>query len=108
MDEILNHLGYVKLIGLVALGAIIITTIFHFIFRNRIGKYIPAIIFLIFGIYSLYTMNNDLASSEWLEKFLLFVLGTGGGIIGILTGLIIGIYNKEKKPKDRKRKKIED
>lgn len=105
MDEFLLHLEYVKLIGYVAIFSIVITFITYLIFKKyRLVKYIPGTILITFGLYSIYTIKGDLISPEGLNKIIFFLIGFGGGIISLLTGLILGVYNKEKKVKKVKEK----
>lgn len=109
MEEFLLHLEYVKLIGYVAVFSIVITFITYLIFKKyRLVKYIPGTIFLALGLYSIYTINSDLSSPEGLNKIVVFLIGFGGGIVSLLTGLILGVYNKEKKVKKNKKSNDKD
>lgn len=107
MGEFLEHLEYAKLLGYVSLASIIITYITHRIFRNinRAIKYLPGIFLIIFGLYNLYTVGNDLTRTAGISNLVFFMLGVGAGFIGLLFGLILGVYNKEKKVKKQKRSK---
>ncbi len=106
MDEFLDHLEYAKLFGYISLASIIITYITHRIFRktNRGIKYLPGILLISIGVYNLYTVGNDLTRSAGISNLVLFMIGVGTGLIGLLFGLILGIYNKEKKLKKIKHK----
>ena len=113
MGEFLEHLEYTKLFGYVSLASIIITYITHrmFLETNRGIKYLPGILIIGIGVYNLYTVGNDLTRAAGISNLVLFVIGVGTGFIGLLFGLILGIYNKEKKSKKVKNssrtKKIE-
>lgn len=105
MVEFLEHLEYAKLLGYVSLASIIITYITHRIFRdiNKAIKYLPGIFLVIIGLYNIYTVGNDLTRTEGISNLVLFMLGVGAGFIGLLFGLILGVYNKDKKVKKKKR-----
>lgn len=105
MGEFSEHLEYVKLLGYVSLGSIIITYIIHRIFRdfNSAIKYLPGMFFIIFGLYNLYNIGNDLTLSTGISNLVSSMLGLGAGFIALLFGLILGVYNKEKRIKKRKK-----
>lgn len=105
MGEFLEHLEYAKLLGYISLASIIITYITHRIFRktNRGIKYLPGLFFICIGLYNLYTVGNDLTRTAGISNLVLFIIGIGAGFIGLLFGLILGVYNKEKKVKKRKK-----
>lgn len=103
MGEFLEHLEYTKLLGYISLASVIITYITHRIFRktNRGIKYLPGMLFIGIGLYNLYTVGNNLTRTAGISNLLLFIIGVGAGFIGLLFGLILGVYNKEKKVKKR-------
>ena len=107
MEEFLEHLEYAQLLGYTSLIVIIITYITHRIFKrsNRAIKYLPGMFFIVIGLYNLYTVGNDLTRSAGISNLVLFIIGVGSGFIGLLFGLILGVYNKDKKKKRKKRKK---
>ena len=103
MEEFLVHLDSGKAFIYVSLAAVVITLITNFIFKgNKFVKYIPGIIFIVVGLYSLYQMNGDFTSSDSISNLLLFLICFVGGTIGLLVGLIIGIYKKPKRIKKNK------
>lgn len=107
MGEFLEHLEYAKLFGYISLASIIITYITHRIFRktNRGIKYLPGIFLIGIGLYNLYTVGSNLTRTAGISNLVLFMIGVGTGFIGLLFGLILGIYNKEKKVKKVKKGK---
>ncbi len=108
MDEFLEHLDYAKLLAYISLAVIIITYITHRIFRktNRAIKYLPGLFLIIIGLYNLYTVGNDITRTAGISNLVLFLIGVGSGFVGLLFGLILGVYNKEKRPK--KKRKLRD
>lgn len=98
MNELLQHLEYGKILLYFSIAAIILTIITHFLLKRfRFVKYFPGLIFMFIGLYYLYKVGNDFTSSDSLNNILFFMLSFGAGIIGLLSALIIGIFNKEKK-----------
>lgn len=99
MDDLKLHLEYGKTLAYVSIIAMAITITTHLIFkRNRYIKYLPGLIFIGIGLYNLFSVS-DITSKQSITNFLLMLMGFGGGIIGLFTGLIIGIYNKPRKNK---------
>lgn len=101
MGEFLEHLEYAKLLGYTSLASIIITYITHRLFmkHNRGIKYLPGIFLICIGLYNLYIVGNDLTRTAGISNLVLFLIGVGSGFIGLLFGLILGVYNKERKEK---------
>lgn len=102
MEELLQHLEYGKILTYFSLAAIILTYITHLIFRKyKFVKYIPGLIFMFVGLYYLYNVGTDFTTSDSLNSILIFMVGFATGIIGMLSALIIGVFNKEKKVKKK-------
>lgn len=112
MFELLNELLLYKDDSMVmiymSLAAIVLTSITHFIFRkhNRFMKYLPGIILTGIGIYYLYSVLGNLVDTESLAEIMSFVTFVVSGFIGILVALILGIYEKPRKDKSKKKSKI--
>lgn len=105
MGEFLEHLEYTKLFVYGSIASIIITYITHRVFlrSNRGIKYLPGIFLIGIGVYNLYTVGNDLTRTAGISNLVLFMIGVGTGLIGLLFGLILGVYNKEKRVKRKKK-----
>ncbi len=102
MKEVLQHLEYGKILIYFSLAAIILTYLTHLIFKKyKFVKYIPGFIFMFAGLYFLYDVGTDFTTSDSLDGILFFMVGFIAGIIGMLSALIIGIFNKEKKVKKK-------
>lgn len=100
LEELKSYLENARILIIVSLAAVIITAVTNFIFRKyRVVKYLPGLIFIILGFFNLMQIGSDFTSAESLDSFLLFLVLFIGGLIGLFTALIIGIYNKPKKIK---------
>lgn len=106
IEEIFGYMEYGKLLALVFFGAIVVTYLFHRLFKGqRWIKYMPGFALLIFGLYSL--TQIDMSSNSFLEDNSLvgFVTGIAGGLATLLFGLILGVFNKPKKIRKKKTNK---
>ncbi|MDD2446779.1 MAG: hypothetical protein PHY91_03695 [Tissierellia bacterium] len=109
MDEIFQYLENGKIIIYVSLACIALTAVINMIFKAfRFIKYIPGLLFTIVGIFNLLLACNSFAEPEGLNYFSLSIVLIVGGLIGILSGLIIGIYNKPYKSKKKKKNITEE
>lgn len=107
LNEMLDYMGYGKSLVFIFLGAMVVTYLFHRFFKGqRWVKYVPGLAMLIFGLYSL--TRIDIASSNFIQddSITSFVTGVAGGLATLLFGLILGVFNKPKKVK-KKRRKVE-
>lgn len=106
LKELTVHLEYGKILIYISLAGIVFTYIMHLLFRKYgLVKYIPGLLLVSFGLYSLFNIDTSIVNVEGVNDLLMFVLGVGSGTIALLFGLILGIYNKEKKPKKDKKAK---
>lgn len=97
MEEFIIHSEFTKLLGGFVLGAIIITSIIHFVFRkNRIIKYTPGLILIVMGLYNLFLLGRDSSSMDGFNRLLTIIVLMISGLMGLATGLIIGIVRKGK------------
>lgn len=102
MEAIIQHLEYGKILIYFSLAAIILTYITHLVFKKyKFAKYIPGFMSMLIGLYYLYNVGTDFTSSESLNSILFFMVGFATGIVGMLSALIIGVFNKEKKVKKK-------
>ena len=100
MKELLNYLENGETLLFVALSAVIITLISHFVFKKyRFVKYVPGLIYMALGVYNLLMVFDDLVSANSMDNILLFLILFASGIIGLFFALIIGIYNKPRRAK---------
>ena len=101
MDDLVVHLEFAKILGLVALISVLITVLVYYIFRKqrkyRLLKYIPGFLMVLIGIYNLINLGIDLPGINEFNKVLIIVISLVGGLIALSTGLIIGIVNKGRK-----------
>ena len=110
MGEFLEHLEYTKIFIYMSLASIIITYVTHRVFMktNRGIKYLPGMFLVAIGVYNIYTVGNDLTRAAGISNLVLFMIGVGTGFIGLLFGLILGVYNKEKKVKKPRKVKTSE
>lgn len=103
MSEFLEYFEYARAYIFISLGIIALTFIIHFLFKKyKIAKYVPGLILIpigLFGVIRLFSASNLL---DGVTSLMIFIIGIGGGLVGLLTGLIIGIYTKEVKLKRSK------
>ena len=103
MEDLLKHLENWEIILYVSLACIGLTIIADILFKkHRYVKYIPGLIFIIIGVFNIYLVLDALTETQSIKNISLFILLVAGGIIGILTALIIGIYKKPIKVKQSK------
>lgn len=95
MEEFIVHLEFAKILGIVAITAIIFTLIMYLIFRNnRVVKYFPGLIFIVIGLYNLFYLGKESTTIEGVNRVLIILVAMVAGFIGLSTGLIIGIFKK--------------
>lgn len=103
MEDLLKHLENWEIILYVSLACIGLTIIADILFKKyRYVKYIPGLIFIIIGVFNIYLVLDALTETQSIKNISLFILLVAGGIIGLLTALIIGIYKKPIKVKQSK------
>jgi hypothetical protein len=109
MDELLKYLANGKIVVYVSLACIAITTVMHLIFRKiRFVKYIPGFVFVLVGIFNLSLAFSSLGQTISLNYFSLSVVLLVGGLVGMLSALIIGVYNKPKKTKKKGKENVKE
>lgn len=103
MDKLAVHLEFGKILVIVAIISIILTSLMYFIFRKHskynLVKYIPGLIFTGLGVYNLLTIGISLPDTNEFNRVLMTLVFMVAGLIGIFTGLIIGVITKDKKTK---------
>lgn len=101
MDELRVHLEFAKILALVVVTSILLTSIVYFIFRKnrkyRLAKYIPGLLLLLIGLYYMMNLGIELPEIGEFNKVLMIVISLIGSFISLSTGLIIGIINKGRK-----------
>ncbi len=106
MKEFVVYMDNTKIMLYVTLGAMIITIIFHLIFKEyRFVKYLPGSIIVLAATYNLLSIFDNITekySIKYLEMSL--ILGIAG-FSSLLFALIIGIYIK---PRRKRKEKSEE
>lgn len=104
MEEIIGYLQSGKIIIFISLICILLTFLFSKFFKgNRYIKYLPGSLFIGVGIFNFISGLISLADPESLNNFSLFVVLTVAGLVGLLSGVIIGVYNKPVKRKKKRK-----
>ena len=90
-----GHTTYMVIGLYVIIGAIVITLVLHLISgRLRFIKYLPGLVLLFIGVFTLFTVINALFDPESIKAIVIAVLGISSGIISLLFAIILGIiYN---------------
>lgn len=104
VKELLEYVGDSTMIIYVSLAAMALTVITHFIFRkySRFIKYLPGILILLMGIYSLYTVLDSILETESFGELMFSITFVVSGFVGIFSALILGVYHKPKKTRKKK------
>lgn len=101
MEDLIVHLEFAKILGLVSLIAILITISVYYIFRKqrkyRLLKYIPGFVLILIGVLNLINLGIKIPGVNEFNKVLIIVISIVTGFIALFTGLIIGIINKGRK-----------
>lgn len=80
----------------VIVAAVIVTFVVNFVARNlKFIKYIPGLLLITIGMFSLFSVINDLFNPDNLNNIVFFVAGCSSGVISLLFALIIGIFQND-------------
>ena len=105
LEKLAVHLEFGKILIIIALISILLTCLMYYIVRKnpkyKLVKYIPGFVFTIVGGYNLFNIGIHLPNTEDFYMILATIIFIVAGLIGLLTGLIIGIVKKEKKIKKK-------
>lgn len=100
LERMAVHLEFGKIILIVGAMSILLTSLIHFLLRKypkyRIVKFIPGFIFTIVGFYNLFRIGIELPNTDEFNMLLATVIFIVGGLVGLLSGLIIGVISKKK------------
>lgn len=109
LEKLAVHLEFGKILVIIALVSILLTCFMYFIVRKhpkyKMVKYIPGFIFTAVGVYNLLNIGINLPDINEFQMVLATVIFIIAGLVGLFTGLIIGIIKKEKKVKKPKKVK---
>lgn len=101
LQSLAVHLEFGKILTIISIVSILLTYLIHFIFRKypkyRLAKYSPGFIFTLVGGYSLFSLGISLPEAHEFNMLLITIIFIVAGLVGMFTGLIIGVVNKEKK-----------
>lgn len=96
--ELLNgHTQYMTMAIYAIVVAIVITFVVNFVAKKlTFIKYLPGIILVFIGIFSLFSVINNLFDASSLDNLVVFLIGVSSGLISLLFALIIGIINNDR------------
>ena len=95
MQEFIMHLDYGKKLGGFSIAIILITVVTYLIFKkNRFIKYLPGLVLFIIGLYNLFFLEKDSYSINELNRISIAAMACITGVVGLSTGLIIGVWKK--------------
>ncbi|EFI42215.1 MULTISPECIES: hypothetical protein [Peptoniphilus] len=91
-----GHNQYIMISIYVIIAAIIVTFVVNFVTKSlRFVKYLPGIFLICIGMFSLFSVVNDLFNPENLDNIVIFVISSAAGIISFLFALILGIIQND-------------
>ncbi|WP_138159203.1 cytochrome C biosynthesis protein [Peptoniphilus catoniae] len=96
MEAVLKNDEYIK----ISLYAIVASVLFTFIVgfaarRLKFAKYIPGLILICIGMFSFFTVVDDLFNPDNIETLVIFIISCASGIISLLFALIMGIVQND-------------
>lgn len=98
IEMLSTHTEYMLLSMVIILAAVFVTFIVNFIARQlRFVKYIPGLVLIFIGMFSLFMVINDLFAKSSLDNILVALFCISSGVIALLFALIIGIATKRKR-----------
>ncbi len=96
LDTILQNDEYLQVSTYAIVAAIVVTFVVNFATRKlKFAKYIPGIILIFIGIFSFFTVIEDLFNPDNIEVLVIFVIACASGLISLLFALIIGIIQND-------------
>ncbi len=88
-----GHTQYMMLAIYIMIGAIALTFIINFISgRLSFLKYIPGLILILVGIFSLFSVINALFDPKSLDNIIIFVIAVGSGLVSVTFAAILGTF----------------
>lgn len=101
LEKLAVHLEFGKILIIIAMISILLTCLIYFIVRKHpkynLVKYIPGFVFTLIGVYNLFNVGLRLPDTDEFNLVLVTIIFIIAGLVGLFTGLIIGVVNKDKK-----------
>lgn len=95
-ELISGHTQYMIIATYAIIAAIVITFVVNFVAKKlKFAKYLPGITFVFIGMFSLFTVINNLFAASSIDNLIVFLIGVSSGVISLLFALIIGIINND-------------
>ncbi|MDO5713437.1 MAG: cytochrome C biosynthesis protein [Tissierellia bacterium] len=97
MAMLTNNTEYMLFSIIVIVAAMVLTLLVSLIAKKlRFAKYVPGILLLFVGMFSLFMIINDLFAKSSLDNILIALFCISSGLIALLFALIIGVITKRK------------
>ncbi len=92
-----NNSGYMLVSIIIIVAAMVLTFLVNLIAKSlRFAKYVPGMLLLFIGMFSLFMVINNLFAKSSLDNILIALFCISSGIIALLFAMIIGIITKKK------------
>ncbi|KXO17241.1 cytochrome C biosynthesis protein [Peptoniphilus sp. GNH] len=87
-----GHTTYMMIGVYVIVAALIITFAINIISgKLRFTKYLPGLILIFIGVFTLFTVINALFDQESIPQLVVAVIGISSGLVSLLFAMILGI-----------------
>lgn len=91
-----GHTTLIAIAMMVIIIAVVLTFVVNFAAKKLVfAKYLPGIALVFIGMFSLFTVINNIFEASSINKLIVFVFATAAGIISLLFALIIGIVHND-------------
>lgn len=102
MLELVEQSSYITISAGVCAAMILLVIVVHFLTRHvRFMKYLPGIAAVVIGATALTASLDDFLVASEIDRVVLYGILLGAGLIGILSAWILGILDKEVKPRKK-------
>lgn len=115
VESVNGNTQYIMFVIIASIVGIVLTFLINMTSRKlKFIKYIPGLLLIFIGMFSLIIVLNSLFDRESLNNIIISLIALTSGACSLIFGLCIGIYNKDRYPdgyidKDsiRRRQKID-
>lgn len=102
MLELIEQSNYLAVSASLCGAMILVVIIVHFLTRHlRFIKYLPGIAAIVIGGTAMVASIDDFLVASEMDRVVLYGILTGAGILGLLSAWILGILDKEVKPRKK-------
>lgn len=109
LESINGNSQYIIAVIVASILAMVVTFVVNMLTKRlKFLKYIPGLILIVVGMFSLIIVLNNLFDRSSLPNIGITLITLTAGICAILFAICIGIYNKDRYPTDSKKEHPED